>query len=79
MKEEPKRRKIHCPSCDDGTLTNRPSTFERQCDKCFEVFEKRCPCYFEKEMCHGCQYYAVCARRPNAKITLESESPAWNS
>jgi hypothetical protein len=54
-----------CPNCSTGKLHSASGTFEWVCaGGCGGKIEKKCPCYYEKDMCRGCTYYKLCAHRP---------------
>ena len=56
-----------CPKCRTGKLQSTGGTFEWICiGGCGGKTEKKCPCYFEKDLCRGCPYFKLCSHRPSA-------------
>lgn len=65
-----------CPRCRRGKLSSKPRSFSWACYVCGHTLEKKCPCYFEKDLCRGCSYFKLCAHRPGiSKATPIQERP----
>ena len=75
-KKKPCPKEPKCPYCMSGRLHSVAGAFEWLCiGGCGTKMPKRCPCYYEKELCRGCTYYKLCAHRPgiSKKVNIQPE------
>jgi Zn ribbon nucleic-acid-binding protein len=52
-----------CAKCQSERLqtVDKPSVkFVWECVNCGHTQPKKCPCYWDRERCRGCQYVTVC-------------------
>lgn len=67
-----------CRVCRSGKVFTAKNQFKLVCSACRISFDKRCPCYYDRRFCRGCQYMRVCSRRIGVKIfRVQAESEAY--